>query len=154
MNLRDQIKEIAARRINSKFAESVHFAATLRYLAEEAFREEWPECLDTKAIRKALKLLATIGHVSVAEPPVQFPWKLGTVLYAKNRDGNDPYNFGQKIRIVAYHRDTAIFQQDKPTALIGTDYTFVVDKVDNFDSLDNLNGWPISCVKEWFEEQE
>lgn len=57
MKLREKVIEIAARRVNTAFAQRVAFAQIVAALASEAFAQQWPEGQDTDAIRKAWHIL-------------------------------------------------------------------------------------------------
>jgi len=70
MNLREQVRGIAGRRINLVFAEKVSFPLILTALAAQAFMEQWPESPDTRAVRKACELMKNPGWVSEDEGPV------------------------------------------------------------------------------------
>lgn len=61
MGLRNQIKDIAARRINPVYAENVDFPAMVDALAATAFAQRWEESVDTRALRVAYTMLHAKG---------------------------------------------------------------------------------------------
>lgn len=69
-SLRDQIKDIASRRVNPTYAEQVDFPATVDHLAAAAFVEQWEEGTDTRAVRKAYIMLHASG-VPYSVPAVE-----------------------------------------------------------------------------------
>jgi hypothetical protein len=72
MNLNSQIKEIATRKINEKFANMFAAPTLAKELAVMAFLESWQESNDTVAIRRYLTLLNEHSVVSDEEPCVAF----------------------------------------------------------------------------------
>lgn len=69
MTLREQIREIACRRVNKPFSE-LNFPTVVDRLAVMAFEEEWPEGVETRAIRHCLKLFTATGVID-NEPAVE-----------------------------------------------------------------------------------
>lgn len=71
-NLREQIKEIAIRRVGAQYAVSTTFPDWVDYLAKWAFIDRWPESSDTRAIRTAAKMLhGEPGYVDPSVPPIE-----------------------------------------------------------------------------------
>lgn len=64
MKLREQIKDIGCRKINSYFVAQTNFPLVATTLAAKAFMEAWPEDQDTRALRQACKLLSNPGWIS------------------------------------------------------------------------------------------
>ena len=72
MKLREQICSIGVRvELCCSLTEDVNLAVLISLLIKKAFLEEWPESQDTRAIRKAGKLLHGSGFVADFEPGVE-----------------------------------------------------------------------------------
>ncbi len=83
MNLREQIKTIAARRVNPVFAKYMNerVPAILHHLAYVAFVDEWND-EDACVVRYACKLLARTQMITEEEPAAvalhdRTGWKIG-----------------------------------------------------------------------------
>jgi hypothetical protein len=92
MKLREQVLDIARRRINPQFAEKVNFPQVVTALTEIAFRERWDEqavevrarqlsgrfvldsamqvILDANVLHRAVELMHLLGGISNEEPGV------------------------------------------------------------------------------------
>jgi hypothetical protein len=70
VTLRDQIREIARRVVDEHFAADGQFPMIVTALAAKAFIEEWPDATDTRAVRRAARLLSNPGWVTIDEEAV------------------------------------------------------------------------------------